>query len=417
MLSRFVASQETNPWYPWLAMTLCSSLQFSLQGLLAILSEPLRRELGLTTTQISVASSALFISYVAMQIPAGLAFDRFRFHHTAGASMLVIALGTTITATAQSYPGLILARVLTGLGAPFAFIGLLHGVGSWFRNEYFASIISVSEFLGMVGVASINVCISRLTQEIGWRTTLTTVSFVLYGLAGLTFLLGDRTSNPKLHEKKRDLNEDWRQVKKAARSMFEDPTLRSSIFAGCSLFSVLTVFSGMWAVPFVESVYGYSLVQSTSIVSFSHIGLACASPVVGLLTRQFSPAGLQALGTIIATVFASTVFFLHVPSCLGFLIFCLGSSCSVFQLSFAILNNRCQDSSRGAAMAIANICMLGTAALVQLGTGTLLEFLSASEIKEIRPEKGSLLILMLLLMLAILSSQAAYRSYRMNKHN
>ena len=91
-------------------------LSYLLRTVNAVISPELTRELGLTSSSLGLLTSAYFIAFGAMQIPAGMLLDRYGPRRVEPALLLFCGIGTLAFALADGVTGLIVARALIGLG-------------------------------------------------------------------------------------------------------------------------------------------------------------------------------------------------------------------------------------------------------------------------------------------------------------
>ncbi|MFW6435814.1 MAG: MFS transporter, partial [Halovenus sp.] len=76
----------------------------------------LQAELGISTAQSGLALGVVGFVVVALQLPFGYVSDAHSRSLVLGISLVVGAIGAALTATVQSYPWLLVAAVVTGVG-------------------------------------------------------------------------------------------------------------------------------------------------------------------------------------------------------------------------------------------------------------------------------------------------------------
>jgi len=82
----------------------------------AVISPELTRDLSLTAGSLGLLTSAYFVAFAAMQIPAGMLLDRYGPRRVEPVLLLLAGTGALAFAFADGTSGLLVARALIGLG-------------------------------------------------------------------------------------------------------------------------------------------------------------------------------------------------------------------------------------------------------------------------------------------------------------
>ncbi|MEO7386747.1 MAG: MFS transporter [Gammaproteobacteria bacterium] len=109
-----------NPRYAWYVvgvLTFAYLLSFLDRQILALLVEPIRRDLGISDTQVSLLGNLAFgIFYTVLGLPLGRAADRFSRRGLIAAGIATWCLMTAACGLARNFLQLFLARVGVGVG-------------------------------------------------------------------------------------------------------------------------------------------------------------------------------------------------------------------------------------------------------------------------------------------------------------
>src|ERR671917_1331718 len=89
--------------------------------------------------------------YAALQVPVGVALDRFGSRRLILAGALTMATGQLVLALATDVPTAIAARVLVGAGDAMTFVSVLRVVGLWFPGTSVPLVTQLTGILGQVG--------------------------------------------------------------------------------------------------------------------------------------------------------------------------------------------------------------------------------------------------------------------------
>lgn len=109
-----------SPGHAWYALTLlilAYVVAFIDRGILALLIEPIKRDLGLSDLQMSwLLGPAFGIFYVTLGLPIGMLADRASRRNLLMAGIVLWSLATTACGLARGFAQLFAARVLVGVG-------------------------------------------------------------------------------------------------------------------------------------------------------------------------------------------------------------------------------------------------------------------------------------------------------------
>jgi MFS family permease len=370
-------AKNFNPWLGWFSVSLFGIFQFVLQGSIGILAPGLKESFQVDATAISILSSSFFYSYILMQVPVGMFYDNFKIRTVAAAALSVVALACLLTALSPSIGFAIAARILMGLGCSFGFIGVLFCTKQWFSPSQFAFISGVAECFSMAGTGLANLALSQIAQSFGWRiaVAVSSVAAIMLALSIWALLTsahsysypGKETETPVASSKRTRLVKSMRVVL-ATKEMW-----LGGIFSACT-FSVMSAFVALWGVPFLMEMYHIDVVGATSALAMVYLGIGASSPLLGWLASRVSMRILMTLGT--ALCFFTLLFVIYVEGLplwfLYVLMFLLGFTCSVYQLSFTLVCHAVPDYCQGVAIGTTNMITMISAPVLQPIIGILL---------------------------------------------
>src|SRR5690348_16182530 len=89
--------------------------------------------------------------YAALQVPVGVALDRFGSRRMILAGALTMAAGQLVLALATDVPTAVVARVLVGAGDAMTFISVLRVIGLWFPGTTVPLITQLTGIIGQLG--------------------------------------------------------------------------------------------------------------------------------------------------------------------------------------------------------------------------------------------------------------------------
>jgi sugar phosphate permease len=142
----------------------------------------MRKELGLTPTELGLIFSAFAYPYAAMQIAGGWASDRFGPRLVLAALSLLWAAGTILTGLSWSVASLVLFRILVGVGEGGAFPAATRAFTSWLTVGERGFAQGITHSFARLGGAVTPPIVLAIVARYGWRE-----SFTVLGAASLAW--------------------------------------------------------------------------------------------------------------------------------------------------------------------------------------------------------------------------------------
>src|SRR4051794_30961272 len=100
---------------------------------------------------LGVFVSPQLVTYLLMQVPAGLAADRIGPRRTLAAGLACMALGEGLFGLAHSLPLALAGRALVGVGDALTFLNVLRLAQAWFPPERQALLTALTGVAGAIG--------------------------------------------------------------------------------------------------------------------------------------------------------------------------------------------------------------------------------------------------------------------------
>src|SRR3954452_18969766 len=217
--------------------------------------------------------------YAGLQIPVGLALDRFGARWMILAGALTMAAGQLVLSLASDVPTAVVARVLIGAGDAMTFISVLRVIGLWFPGRTVPLITQLTGILGQLGQIVAASPLVALLHHAGWSTTFLGAAAV--GVLAAVLVLAalrdapsgaPRPAPPGLAQVRRNLADTWRE-----------PGTRIGLYTHLVTQFSGTVFALLWGYPFL--VVGEGLSPSTAALLLTLlvvVGMA-VGPLLGRL--------------------------------------------------------------------------------------------------------------------------------------
>lgn len=166
-------------------LLLANVINYADRALLGIVIEPIRKELVLSDTEISIISGFAFSLFFLI---AGIAIARWVDR---GNRRLILILGialwsgaTAATSWAQGFATLALTRMLVGIGEAVVFPVALSLLADLYPGPRLSRTVSIFQASSGVGIMLGSILAGVLAAAFGWRTM-----FEIFGAAGLLLVL------------------------------------------------------------------------------------------------------------------------------------------------------------------------------------------------------------------------------------
>lgn len=242
------------PAYGLALLSLVSFFNYLDRMVIAVMVEPMKRDLGLSDTQIGLVSGLAFAAlYAVCGLPLARVADRGSRKWLLAACLTVWSAMTALTGAVRSFPELFLARMAVGVGEAGCVPSSHSMIGDLFPPERRAFAIGVFQSGGLLGL-SVGLAVAGLAAErFGWRAALVGI-----GLAGLPLaaLVALTLREPARHT----ATAEAEPIQAALRAlMARRPLLH--VIAGLSLGAFATYGMAQWLPAFFIRSHGASLAQ------------------------------------------------------------------------------------------------------------------------------------------------------------
>jgi len=348
-----------------------------LRNSVGVIAPDLAREIGLNAAEIGLLSSAFFFSFAAAQIPLGIALDRYGPKRCMLVCAAIPFVGKLVFAMATTPAGLVLARILMGLGSSCYLMAPLALYAKRFPPERFTLLAGIQIGIGTVGTLFVTAPLAWASAAIGWRATFLVVAGVVVACAILVALVVREDAADRTDIGKREtLRESLRGVVEVARMSSFLPVFLMNVVA----YSSYVLIVGLWGGPFLSDVYGYGLTARGDLLMLPAISHIIGVVVWGHVERYFGTYKPLVLAGALATAAAlGLLAALGKPEPRTLAIWLTVFGCLPAFIPVLIAHGRSflPPHLIGRGMTLFNIGTMGGTFVVQLVSGALIELFPA----------------------------------------
>ncbi|NBT74203.1 MAG: MFS transporter, partial [Betaproteobacteria bacterium] len=140
-----------------------------IRAITATLSPTLTAEFALSASDLGLLAGGYFFGFSIVQLPLGTWLDRFGPRKVILYFLSVAVVGTMAFALAESFLGLLVARVLTGIGVGACLMAPLTGYRRWFEPGAQLRANSWMLMTGSLGMVASTLPVQWLMPLLGWR--------------------------------------------------------------------------------------------------------------------------------------------------------------------------------------------------------------------------------------------------------
>ena len=261
----------------------------------------LRGDFDLNMSDITAIQSAFFISYIFMQVPAGLLIDRYPPHRILQGAVATVLLSSFIFSQAPSFAWLIISRSLLGIGSAFAFSGSVKMATLWFPRQYLGILTSLTQVLGMVGAASQSM-IDDTLNVIPWRSAVEYYTLALLVMWFLMLVIWQEHPDAKQIQHTR--SGSFRQVLADFKeAMLNKQTWLVSLYTGF-IFAPTLVFGESIGLKYLDVANeAVTVHQGTILITILFIGFSIGGILQGVFSdyigKRRPSLSISALGSLV----------------------------------------------------------------------------------------------------------------------
>lgn len=325
--------------YPWVVWTLGAGFffyKYLVQVSPSIMTNDLMKAFQINGAGLGNLSAFYFYAYLVMQIPVGLMLDKYSPRLLTALAILVCSVSTFIFSQTDSLFLACIARAMMGAGAAFAAVSCFKLATLWFSPKRFALVSGLCMTAAMLGAVGGQMPLSMLVQSVGWRPALKIIAMI-----GLVFgviyysIVRDKTAPQSSIETTSQFS--------LGRHLFavlkNKQTWLLSLYSGLA-FAPVSVFGGLWGVPFLEAAHGLSRNNAAFSVSLIFVGFAIGAPFFGWLSDYVGKRKpILFIGSFTALICILMVLYIPTHSVLSLssYLFLFGFGASGFFTSFAMI--------------------------------------------------------------------------------
>ena len=256
---------------------ICFAFTYYLSALVraitATLSPTLIPEFGLQSSDLGLLAGGYFLGFSLMQLPMGNWLDRHGPNKVILSFLVAAVLGCVAFACADSFTGLFLARILTGVGVSCCLMAPLTAYRRWFDPPTQMRANSWMLMTGSLGMLSSTLPVQWLVPLVGWRVLFWAMAgMVLLSMVFILWWVPKWQASPAVPNHQDTQDPWWR----AYVQVWQHPYFRRMSPLGFFSYGGLVAMQTLWAGPWLTKVSGYTAWEAATGLFWINVSMLLA---------------------------------------------------------------------------------------------------------------------------------------------
>ncbi len=338
---------------------------------IGVIAPDIAHEIPMEADRLGRASSAFFFVFAILQIPVGIALDRYGVRRTLTLMLLVAVVGALVFAAGNSVDELIVGRFLVGFGFTGLMIGGIATLTRWFSPLQFPAAMALLFASSNAGSLLATLPLAAATDAWGWRATFVGLAVISAALTAAFHFVGHDApkDHPFLLDRRRD------SLVEVTKGLGEAVRVRDLFYLlpliAVGYASIITVL-GLWGGPFLHDVYALDAVGRGRILFAMALAMIAGTLAYGPLHRWFGARRPVIIAGAASTAAVFIALGLIKPSSLALTAFLLCLLAFVGAYSVTVMAHGVSlfpPALVGRGTAILHVALNGGTALLQAMTG------------------------------------------------
>lgn len=283
--------------YRWVCLGvlfLSAFLSFSIRLAPAVALPNLQATFGLTAAALSLLTSLYLWPFAFMQPVAGVLADRLGPRRSVTIFLMIAGFGQLLLALAPNFPSALLGRAFTGIGASILYVAAAKIMAQWFRPREFGTLTGAWTSVANVGGIAAAAPLAALLPFIGWRASFAAIGVAVLATALLVSVVVRDSPADLGWPTPIDPDEPIQSARASRPLPFVESlgivlrTPNTWLLGGYAflLFGTMTMMQGLWAVPYLMDINGYTQQEAANLLTLWSVGLIVGCTLWGYVADK-----------------------------------------------------------------------------------------------------------------------------------
>ena len=342
------------------------------RAIIATLSPVLSLEFSLQSRDLGLLAGGYFLGFAATQLPLGTFLDRYGPKRVILCFLAVAVVGCLVFSVASSFSGLLIGRVLIGMGVSACLMAPLSGFRRWLDVPSLLRANSWMLMSGSLGMLASTLPVQWLLPLVGWRALFWALAgLVLVAMAVIALVVPKWTSG----------SADTTDAPAGYAEVWKNRYFRKLSPLAFFNYGGLVAVQTLWAGPWMVKVAGYTPIEAATGLFYINAAMLLTFWSWGLINPYLAKAGwhtdrLLVWGVPLSLLaLAANIVGGASTGWVGWALFCVASS--VISLSQPAVGMAFKPALAGRALSGFNLIIFSGVFTVQWGIGLLVDAFAA----------------------------------------
>ena len=340
-----------------------------------VIAKDLAAEFNLSAERLGILTGAFFLSFAVMQVPIGMLFDRFGPRRTVPGLLLFAILGSLVFGFAEGFVGLLMGRLLLGIGVAAVLMGALFLFGRWAPPAAYSTWMGRMIAIGGAGAMLSATPLAWTAEAYDWRVAFFGAAAI--SAVGAVLLYVVVRDAPPGHVADRPVTPSHgaRESLSGMTEVFRMPRLWPVLAMAFVSYPVTITILGLWGAPWLIDAYGVDKITAGNILLGMAIALMIASVTLGPLEQYLNTRKHLAMGcsAVVGGALVILAVWPQPPLALAIALLVLIGAASAYNIVVAGHGRSLfPDRLAGRGMALIGIALMGGPFVMQALTGLII---------------------------------------------
>jgi predicted MFS family arabinose efflux permease len=272
----------------WVFVAMASAYFLStlLRAVTATLSPTLTQELALEAKDLGLLAGGYFLGFSFTQLPMGRWLDQYGPKKVVLSFLCLAVVGCIAFALAPGFSGLLLARVLIGVGVSACLMAPLTGYRRWLPLEQQQRANAWMLMTGAFGMLASTLPVQWLLPVVGWRWIFAGVALlIVLSMALMAWQV------PTWRQASAEVEVPQEGLLASYAPVWAHPYFRALIPMGFFNYGGLIAMQTLWAGPWMIKVAGYTPLEAATGLFGINVGMLITYWLWGMVTPALAARG------------------------------------------------------------------------------------------------------------------------------